>query len=739
RSALAREICEWEGWRNAKGQLSLGSGRQALPKLAARLGRALPAAQPAPEWTAPATDYPNRELAVPLSELGAVRLAPVCGREERAAWRSMLASHHPQGWAKVPGEQLRYWILSERHGRLGGVGFCAASWHQKARDDWIGWSPRARVANLCRVVNQDRFLILPGVRVPNLASQVQAKALARLPGDWAEAYGRAPWLAYTYVGPEQAGHCYRAAGWAEVGRTSGRPPGRSEAASGRCCRVWVKPLDPDGPAQLRQAPAPRWGASASRAGAEQDWAEAEYGRSRHPDGRLRKRLVALGRAWAAAPGAPIPQLFPKRAEQKAAYRFLSNPRVSMEELLEPHQEALADRCREEAVVLALQDTTMLNYHGLAATEDLVSIAGRGSGARGLPAHVGLAVSEGRRPLGAYELNASFRAPAAEKEDRPEKENGPEKEDRPEKESARWLQGFHQAARLSEACASTRVISVCDREGDFWPLLQAACASESAGLLVRVNSARHRKVAEAGADPALWTALEGQEPLARKTLELRACGGKRARAKRTVKLELRAARVRVRPPAAQSEEAPLDLLAVTATEEAPGSGAAPLHWMLLSTEGEATADWAQRLVGWYEARWTIEEYFKVLKSGTRVEDHQPDDADSLRKCVALDAITACRVFDLQRMAQDRPATPADQVVPPGEIEALYLDLYGRRMVEQRPSPDRPPDIRTYVIDLGRCVGFIPSRRQPLPGVKKVWVGYRKVKIGAYYLRLSRQNE
>ena len=85
-----------------------------------------------------------------------------------------MAAHHPQGWARAPGGQLRYWVCSSVHGRLGGIGFCAASWHQKTRDDFIGWSADARAVNLSKAVNNHRFLLLPGVRVHGLASRVQS-------------------------------------------------------------------------------------------------------------------------------------------------------------------------------------------------------------------------------------------------------------------------------------------------------------------------------------------------------------------------------------------------------------------------------------------------------------------------------------------------------------------------------------------------------------------------------------
>ena len=121
-------------------------------------------------------------------------------------WRSIMGSHHPWGAA---------WTVSSRHGWLGGLSFCAAGWYQQARDSYIGWTHRERAAHLGRVVNNERFLILPGVCVPSLAAH--ALALSRLVDDWYAAYGVRPVLVYTYV---DAAHA--ATGWDRFGeRRSG--------------------------------------------------------------------------------------------------------------------------------------------------------------------------------------------------------------------------------------------------------------------------------------------------------------------------------------------------------------------------------------------------------------------------------------------------------------------------------------------------------------------------------------
>ena len=152
-------------------------------------------------------------------------------------------------------------------------------------------------------------------------------------------------------------------------------------------------------------------------------------------------------------------------------------------------------------------------------------------------------------------------------------------------------------------------------------------------MVRACRSKQRRVlCEDGKKKDLYMAE--QPVLTRRSLTLAACGGKRARKKRKVTLDIRAARVRLVPPGDRSGDAPLSMLAVSV------AGPQGLDWLLLATEGKPEKANAVRIVKWYERRWT--EYFKALKSGMGVEDRRFDDADDLRKCLAFDAITACRV-------------------------------------------------------------------------------------------------
>ena len=234
------------------------------------------------------------------------------------------------------------------------------------------------------------------------------------------------------------------------------------------------------------------------------WAEREYGRSTHPDGRVRSRIAQMGAAWTRRLGEHLPAIFPGRAEQTAAYRLLSSEAVTMEHILDSHFEQTVERCRAERLVLAVQDTTTLNYDGLSGTSGLDDLGGGGKGTSGILAHVGVAVNAVGRPLGMFEVDADFRQ--AEGED-----------------SARWLAGLERAQEIARACPDTRVISVCDREGDFWELISRA-EETGAALLVRASRGSKRRVALAsGGDADLWERVLGTDPVGERKIEVPACG------------------------------------------------------------------------------------------------------------------------------------------------------------------------------------------------------------------------
>ena len=385
-----------------------------------------------------------------------------------------------------------------------------------------------------------------------------------------------------------------------------------------------------------------------------------------------------------------------------------------------------ERCRLESTVLLVQDTTTLNYTGLKdSTKGLGPLQERNGSARGLFVHAAVAFTPGRRPLGVSGLETWAR-PEAE----PEAER--------EKESRRWFRGFDSGPGTGTgqpAHAGGRGRGTA--RATFMPLLkwQAEHAGGGRAGWCGRNASRQRRVQvwDQQLRATMLRTLESQPDFetpvktGREVL-IDSQGGKRARRQRTAVTELRIGQVELQPPKERPEDGPVVAWVVRVLETEPPAGQAPLEWLLVSSEGGPTAEWAERIVGWYEARWGIEEYFRVLKSGTRIEDRRLQEADALVKCLAFDAVTAWRVFSLDRYARDAPDTPADEVLTDDERQVIGLMVRAEGLL---PPAERgrpfPPDIRSWVVLLARMAGWQPSKRRPLPGNEVLWRAFVQLQM------------
>lgn len=228
RKRLARELCEWWDWRDGCGRLKDFAARSLLLKLEAQGHLRLPplqvqkrrAPRSAPRWA----DWQEPEAwEASLGQLRPVKLELVsAGSAVAGRWAFYLDQYHYLK-LRVVGENLGY-LAVDVHGRdVAAVLFGAPAWRCAPRDEFLEWSEAQRREQLHRLANNTRFLILPWVRVPHLASHVLGAAARRISADWQSKYGHGlDWLE-TFVEHERfAGSCYRAANWQWVGQTAGR-------------------------------------------------------------------------------------------------------------------------------------------------------------------------------------------------------------------------------------------------------------------------------------------------------------------------------------------------------------------------------------------------------------------------------------------------------------------------------------------------------------------------------------
>jgi hypothetical protein len=226
RKRLARELCgEW-GWRDGAGRVKDFAARSFLMKLEERNLIRLPAVRAQYRLGRREKKPPRQEapaVVSTLADLQPIEIAMVeHGSPQAQRWASYLTHDHYLG-LRVVGENLGY-LARDRFGRdLAVLLFGAPAWRCAARDRHLGWSQTERAAGLAHLANNTRFLILPQVRVPHLASHLLAKIARRIDADWRTKYGHGLQWLETFVEHERfAGTCYRAANWRCVGLTQGR-------------------------------------------------------------------------------------------------------------------------------------------------------------------------------------------------------------------------------------------------------------------------------------------------------------------------------------------------------------------------------------------------------------------------------------------------------------------------------------------------------------------------------------
>ncbi len=681
RSALARELCQRLDLRDPKGDWRLATTLKALRDLEAQGFWTLPAATLPPSGAWNPTRLHQRvqtPIAVPacVEDVRGLQLIEVTTEEELKIWNELMIREHPLHQCRLVGRQLRYLVASE-HGWLGAIGFGSAALYLEDRDEWIGWTASQRMEHLPRVLNMNRFLIRPGVRCENLASQVLGLCARRVAEDFERRYGLCPWLLESFVDRSRYdGCCYKAANWIQVGQTKGRGRNGRRDEGKSLKDIYLYPLVENLQERMGIERSPLVALDAASGLDATGWAEQEFGDCELGDPRRTRRLVKIVGDQAAQPSGSYSQAAGgNRYDLKGYYRFLNSQReeLNLEGLLQTHRTQTIRRMKRESTVLIVQDTTELNLSTRSACEGLGQIGTNQTGAksRGLDLHSCLAVGESGLPLGVLRLLGYAPEPAEGKDPHRPIE---------EKESYRWLEAYEDATAIAAMIPDTRVISVADREGDMFELFdrRRRQTGRKAELLVRAKWDRCLE----GSDLKLFEELAAA-PLA-KTVSIPLPRQREHRAKpsdpgrpalpaRTAKVQVRFKEVSLSAPQTPQtrNKPPIKLWAVYVVEKHPPKGATAVRWMLLTSIPIASVKQALKCVRWYCRRWRIEEWHRVMKSGCKILDHQNHSAQVLLRAIALDAVIAWRIMLLALLGREVPELPSDILFDRCECEVLGL--------------------------------------------------------------------
>jgi hypothetical protein len=435
------------------------------------------------------------------------------------------------------------------------------------------------------------------------------------------------------------------------------------------------------------------------------------------DERLNTRLATLLGTLAAKPLDSLPQACGGSSQAQAAYRFFANERIDPDDLLQPVVDATSDACRGLSTLLAVQDTSSLNFSTLTTTKELGPL-NDSARARGLHMHTTLAVRDDGLTLGI--LDQQYWARPLQGRSAPERRQRPIED----KESYKWLLGVEAAEAAWDTLppeARPRLIHVMDREGDVHEVLQRITDSPHFAV---IRCGQNRSVA--GAIDKAFAAVEAAPVLATVSQQLPQASQSQAAAlqRRRLTLSLRQRQLTIGPdPTKHPGRQPLTWTLLDAREENPASGNEPLHWRLWTNLPIHTLDDLLEALRYYGLRWRVEDFHLTFKSGCRIEKLELEEAQRLIKAAILYAAVAVRIVALRDWARVDPEAPCTVVLTADEWQPLWL----RFSKEKLTAKTTPPTIRQATLWIGRLGGHLGRKRDGMPGVRTLWRGMRDLTL------------
>jgi hypothetical protein len=435
------------------------------------------------------------------------------------------------------------------------------------------------------------------------------------------------------------------------------------------------------------------------------WVSTELEQVDFNDKRLNKRFIKIVEQITAKPTASIPEACKCWADTKAAYRFFDSEKVKPEQILEEHIKSTVKRTESYKLILAVQDTSDLDFSGHKATTGIGYLENKLS--RGLRMHSCLAVSPEGVPLGLLYQERWVRDP----------KNYGKSEFRfstpiTEKESLRWLTTVNKVESVMPEDIHTILIG--DRESDIYDLFIYP-RKKNIDILVRGD--HDRRVIDAKGRK-FKAVIKETAPCGRIILNLKK--GNEHSARKAV-LAVKFKEVEILPPKRYPKKKgykPIILYAVEVNEVKPPICEDGLNWLLLTTIKVNTFKDAVKMVEWYTHRWLVERYHYTLKSGCKVEGLQLETKTRLERAAVIYCIVAWRLLWITYVSRVDPNLPCSVVLETDEWKALYY-------FTNKKAPLKPPPLKDVILLIAKLGGFLARKNDKNPGVKTIWRGFRRL--------------
>jgi len=450
------------------------------------------------------------------------------------------------------------------------------------------------------------------------------------------------------------------------------------------------------------------------------WVDDELAGCKFADIRLEKRFKTLVDRLSEGIGETIPMACNDWANTKAAYRFLSNPRVTEDQILAGHFSSTRERFREtDGWTLVFHDTTEFSFKR--DKPDLIgktvlTMGGKNKAGRRTPItvcgvlmHSSLVVTTEGLPLGISAIKfwtrKEFKGTNALK-----KKINPTRVPIEEKESVRWLENIQQTTAL--LADAKRCVHIADREGDIYELF---CTANDANTHFLVRTCVDRLAGDGH-----HTISEEMEAANVKANHLITVLDNKGQATK-VALELRYRRIRVLPPIGKQSRYPeLSLTVIYAQEHEVPSGRDRIDWKLITDLPVSTPLEAIEKLEWYASRWKIETFHKIVKSGCKAEESKLRTADRLVNLIAVFCILSWRIFWMTMLNRSTSAAPSSIAFT--DTECQLLD---HLVPDRGKNRSRKKSLSSYIIKVARLGGYLARASDPPPGNIVMWRGMSRL--------------
>jgi len=457
------------------------------------------------------------------------------------------------------------------------------------------------------------------------------------------------------------------------------------------------------------------------------WALHEFNGDSLGHRARQKRLIQFGAALLQHSNKSVPQLFEGDSHQaKAAYRFLSNSKVTPRGVLAPHTQATVQRARQHPAILAIEDTCVFSLPVRRDTEDFGPINNRKNKTRGWLTHTCLAVAaDTLEPLGVLHQHAWVRP----KKHRRKKEAAHQRRKRP-RESQRWSDTPQAVARVfgrhphrqedntnwsAPRAGTPRIIHVVDREADIFETLETYDALGDSFIVRAAQNRSVRPPADSEGPAYLFPTMETAPSVGERIVAVPGGPGKKAR---TATLTLRVTEVELLPPSNRGRQGQAQrVTAVLAREEHPPEGVKkPLCWYLLTREPTDSQAAVQAVVSGYTGRWIVEEFHMGLKTGCRLEERQLQTMERIWNFLSLASVVAWQLLALRHAARRPEPLPASAILTPVQLQTLH---------GLRPSLPRGCSGYQAMRAISRLGGFLGRKSDGEPGWRTLWRGFQEL--------------